>query len=232
VLQFGRAGGESAMQAEWLALRMGMRNADGSKTGGKATFGVKDYTTQFVRFMRALLPGHTLLTTDLLVKDRYLGGIKAGWLELYKTMLGNAKVLRYQTLADAIEDAERAEGDLSVAAKSFSHQAPSTSGGNSRGFFRSQRHATEVSNLEGSGSDEPGRDSPDSPSSTPGSQREGRQLNGFVYRPNSSGGRHPLTEPEAKMLFNARRCYTCYKEHAKFGGCKDVQKVAPRPLKA
>jgi len=57
------------------------------------------------------------------------------------------------------------------------------------------------------------------------------KMYGFVYRASPNDGRHALTEPEMKMLYDDKRCYKCYKVH-KLGSCQAaVQKVAPRPLK-
>jgi hypothetical protein len=217
VQQYGRASGVSAMQAEWLALRMGTKNADGTETGGKSTRTVKSYTAEFIRLMRALMPGHGIQTTDLLVKDRYEQGIKSGYPALYAVMLGRDQVLRFTTLGDAIEAAEVAESDLAIG--KLSHRHDSSYGG--RGFHRQQ--AAELANMEGGMDDDTSR-SEGAPS------RGAAKMYGFVYRPSPNDGRHPLTEPEMKMLYDGKRCYKCYKVH-KLGSCQAaVQKVAPRPL--
>ena len=218
VQQYGRASGVSAMQAEWLALRMGTRNTDGTETGGKSTRTVKSYTAEFVRLMRALMPGHGIQTTDLLVKDRYEQGIKSGYPALYAVLLGRDQVLRFTTLGDVIEAAQVAESDLAIGKSSHRHD--SSYGG--RGFRRQQ--AAELANMEGGMDDDTSR-------------AEGAPLSdvaakmyGFVYRASPKDGRHPLTEPEMKMLYDSKRCYKCYKVH-KLGSCQAaVQKVAPRPL--
>jgi hypothetical protein len=232
VLQYGRASGVAAMQAEWLALRMGTKNADGTESGGKSTRTVKAYTAEFVRLMRALAPGHGLQTTDLLIKDRYLQGIKVGYPSLYAVMLGNDKVLRYETLNDAIEGAQMAESDI-VISKSVRHEPLFGSGRgiNSRGFFGNrQQQAPALANLEDGRGEGEESDTSSNASST---ASERRLLYGFVYRPNSSDGRHPLTEPEARMLYKERRCYRCYKAHMPLGHCAEpVQRVAPKSLKA
>lgn len=231
VLHYGRASGEAAMQAEWLALRMGTKNADGTESGGKSTRTVRAYTAEFVRLMRALAPRHGLQTTDLLIKDRYLQGIRIGYPGLYAVMLGNEKVLRYETLNDAIEGAQIAESDIAIS-KSVRHEPHGPGRNNNpRGFFNHRPHqAPEVSNLEGErgeGEKEEGETSSSAASS------ERRQLYGFVYRPNSTEGRHPLTETEALMLYKEHRCYRCYKAHKPLGRCTEpVQKVAPKALKA
>ena len=232
VQHYGGASGEAAMQAEWLGLRMGTKNADGSESGGKATRTARAYTAEFVRYMRALAPEHGLQTTSLLIKDRYLEGIRIGYPALYAVMLGNDKVLRFETLNDAIEGAQIAESDIAIS-KSERHEPLYGSGrnDNSRGFFANrQQQASDVSNLEGDRGE--GEKEEGGTSSNANSQR--RQLYGFVYRPNSTEGRHPLTEGEALMLYRERRCYRCYNAHQPFdGGCAGpVQKVAPKPLKA
>jgi hypothetical protein len=217
VQQYGRASGLSAMQAEWLALRMGTRNADGTETGGKSTRTVKSYTAEFVRLMRALLPGQGIQTTNLLVKDRYEQGIKSGYPALYAVMLGRDQVLRFTTLGDAIEAAELAESDLAIGKSSHRHD--SSHGG--RGFRRQQ--AAELANMEG-GMDDDTSQAEGAPSS------RAARVYGFVYRASPNDGRHPLTEAEMKMLYDGKRCYKCYKVH-KLGSCQAaVQKVAPRPL--
>ena len=181
--------------------------------------------------MRALAPEHGLQTTSLLIKDRYLQGIKIGYPALYAVMLGNDKVLRFETLNDAIEGAQIAESDIAIS-KSVRHEPLYGSGrnNNSRGFFANrQQQAPEVSNLEGERGE--GEKEEGGTSSSVNSER--RQLYGFVYRPNSTEGRHSLTEAEALMLYNERRCYRCYKVHKPLGRCAEpVQKVAPKSLKA
>ena len=89
---------------------------------------------------------------------------------------------------------------------------------------------TAVSNLEGERGE---GEKAEGETSSSGATSEGRQLYGFVYRPNSTEGRHPLTEPEALMLYKEHRCYRCYKAHRPLGRCAEpVQKVSPKPLKA
>ena len=51
------------MQAEWQALRMGIKGADGMDTG-KSTWSVKSYTNRFFHYMRHLT-GHTAQTSDV-----------------------------------------------------------------------------------------------------------------------------------------------------------------------
>jgi len=105
--------GAAAMQAEWQALRMGIKSADGTDTG-KSTWSVRSYTNRFLHYMRQLTK-HTVQTDDVLVIDRYVAGIQTGYDALYRVMLGVQKVLRFATLQEAISAAEEAEADIAIA---------------------------------------------------------------------------------------------------------------------
>jgi hypothetical protein len=218
--EFGRSNGVAAQQAEWLALRMGVENADGSRVGGKSTYTVKAYTAQFTRLMRSLT-SHTLLTTDLLVIDRYLQGIRVGYSALWAEMKGMHSVLIYDSLADAINGAQIAESALAVGKMQQSSSSPS---------FRSRHSSAQVNNLQQQTEDE-GHTSPPSSPGAP-SSKKGRkpQLNGFVYRPITEEGRFPQTEAQQRMLYDERRCFRCYLVHEKLGRCGKKMTVAPRPL--
>lgn len=223
--EFGRSSGVAAQQAEWLALRMGTENGDGTRVGGKATYTVKDYTGHFNRLMRALTQ-HTLLTTDLLVIDRYLQGIRTGYTALWVEMKGNHSVLSYESLSDAITGAQVAESALAVG--KMQHSPPSSSSSSS---YRS-RHTAQVNNLQG----EPDTEDTSSPpprSPAARKEKEGRkvQVNAFVYKPVTEEGRYKLTETQARNLYDHRRCYRCYESHPKMGQCSKKMTAAPLPLK-
>ena len=110
---FGRSTGVLAQKAEWLALTMGIKNSDGSESGGKSTYTVKAYTTHFTRLMRALTT-HTPLTDDLATIDRYNEGIRIGCPAIWAEMKGMHAVLSYDTLSEAISAAQVAESALSA----------------------------------------------------------------------------------------------------------------------
>jgi hypothetical protein len=201
---FGRSSGVAAQQAEWIALRMGVENADGTRKGGKSTYTVKDYTSQFTRLMRSLT-SHTLQTTDLLVIDRYLQGIKLGYSALYNEMRGMHTLLHYDSLATAITGAQVAETALSAGKIASSSS------------YRSSRHSsTQANNMQTDGET-------DDEGFTPASSSRGKtkkpQLNGFVYRPITEEGRFKTTEAQQKWLYDHHRCYRCYQEHDKLGKC-------------
>jgi len=228
--QYGQPSGAAAQQAEWQALRMGVKNKDGSETGGKSTWTVSAYTDLFLNYMR-YLTSHTVNTTDILVIDRYVLGIKVGYDALYKVMLGVQKVLRYETLAEAIEGAHIAEVDLNIGKASNRSSSSSSSSGwpTQQSRYRANRAPTEALNsVEGERSDE-GEGETDSP---PPSKAK---VYGFVFRPSPNDGRYKLKELEAKMLYDDKRCYRCYKAHLFGPGhprCSaPVQKVPPIHLK-
>jgi hypothetical protein len=222
--EFGRSSGVAAQQAEWLALRMGIENADGTKVGGRSTYTVKAYTSQFTRLMRALT-SHTLLTTDLLVIDRYLQGIRVGYTALWNEMKGLHSVLIYDSLSEAITGAQVAESALHA---SKLQPTSSTSG------YRGPRHPpAQVNNLEGStdGNGPGAAPASESPSSSGIAKAGGRpraQVNGFVYRPVTEEGRYRLTEAEQRGLYDKRLCYRCYGSHERLGSCGKNMTTAPR----
>lgn len=224
--QYGQPSGAAAQQAEWQALRMGIKNKDGSETGGKSTWTVSAYTDLFLTYMR-YLTSHTVNTTDILVIDRYVLGIKVGYDALYKAMLGVQRVLRFETLAEAIEGAHIAEVDLNIGKASNRSSASSSSSGwpTQQSRYRGNRAPTEaLNNVEGERSDE-GEGDTDSPATSKA------KVYGFVFRPSPNDGRYKLKELEAKMLYDDKRCYRCYKAHLFGPGhprCSaPVQKVPP-----
>jgi hypothetical protein len=90
--------------------------------------------------MRALT-SHTLLTTDLLVIDRYLQGIRVGYIALWNEMKDLHSVLIYDSLGEAITGAQVAESALHAGKM---QPTSSTSG------YRSRQPSAHVNNLEGS----------------------------------------------------------------------------------
>ena len=147
IQHYGQPSGAMAMAAEWEALRMGTKNADGSETGGKATWTVAAYSSLFLHYLRALTT-HSVMTEDLLVINRYVTGIKLGYEALYKVMLGVQKVLWYDNLQEAIEAAYQAEAAITVSRiEKRSATQPSSSpstGGGSR--FRGKRQTQDSLN--------------------------------------------------------------------------------------
>ena len=218
--EFGRSTGVAAQQAEWLALRMGIENSDGTKTGGKSTYTVKAYTAHFTRLMRALTQ-HTVLTNDMLVIDRYLEGIRVGYSALWKEMRGNHAVFSYDTLAEAITGAQVAESALAVGKIN-----PSLSSHTHR--FRSPM-SVQVNHIQ---SETDNSTSPyDSPSNDTYKEAPRRQINAFVYKPITEEGRYRLSEAQQRKLYDSRLCYRCYSSHPKLGRCGKKMTTAPNPLK-
>jgi hypothetical protein len=154
IQHYGQPSGALAMAAEWQALRMGVKNVDGSETGGKATWTVLAYTTLFLKYMRHLTP-HSVQTQEIVIIDRYVAGIKSGYDALYKVMLGVQRVLWFDTLKEAMDAAEIAEVTLTVSRldkrteRSASSSSSSSSSGSGRGY-RGKRPSTEtLNNVEG-----------------------------------------------------------------------------------
>jgi hypothetical protein len=229
---FGRASGVVALQHEWAALRMGIVNTDGTKVGGKSTFTVKAYTFLFTRLMRTLTT-HNLHTTDILVIERYLAGIKLGYPTLYNEMRGMHTVLLYLTLAEAISGAQIAESALAVGKM----QTTSSSSSHSNNWRGNRSSATQLNNFTVEGdalSTDAQYDTSSTSSGKEGvpSQSHHKQLNGFIYRPSPDDGRHKLTEKECRMLYDARHCYTCYEKHQLGKGCKKIKTFPPPSLPA
>jgi hypothetical protein len=224
---FGRARGAAVMEAEWEVLKMGARNADGTETGGKATRKVEDYTRLFKLYMRHLT-AHSASTTDLLIIQRYVAGIREGYPSLYAEMKGNLTVLKYSTLALAIEGAELAEAAFTVRGVNKQHSGSSSHPHSSHGGSRSSSQANNV---------EVGSDEEETPGAPPPprqrrSNRTAGRIYGFNFRVKPKEfGRHPLTIEQAKMLFEEKRCYECYGQHADLGKCGKKMTVAPKSLK-
>ena len=238
IQHYGSPSGALAMASEWQVLRMGVKNVDGSETGGKSTWTVMAYTALFLRYMRGLT-SHSVQTNDVLVIDRYVAGIKSGYEALYKVMLGVQKVLWFDTLKEAIDAAEIAEVTLTVSridkkAERSSSSSASSSGRNYRGGGPSRRPPTDsLNSVEGTTTTGEEGDEKGSASAAPS---EPMRVFGFRYHgPGPTDGRHPLTESQARMLYEERRCYRCYKVHPLGPGtprCSNPPATtAPKPLK-
>jgi hypothetical protein len=226
--------GRAAMQAEWQALRMGVRNAD-ALDNGKSTRTVNAYTNRFIHYLRSLT-SHTVQTTEVLVIDRYVGGIREGYPALYDVMLGVQKTpsLRFATLQEAIYAAEEAEADLAISKATSRWTSSSASPGNSR-FRGNNRVGSEaINNMQEEISGDEGEEAP-SPTQSRAALRAAAKLFGFRFIALPSDGRYKLSEKEQRMLYDQKRCYRCYKEHPvgpRNPMCEQpVMKVAPKPLK-
>jgi hypothetical protein len=228
--QYAQRVGAAAREQEWAVLKMGVKPGADGKDDSKSTRTVKDYTNRFLYLLRCLTV-HTPQTTDLTTIQKYVGGIKDGYPALYAMMLGLKPTLRFESLQDAIDEAEVAEGNLAIA-KMEGRSALSTPGWSSRRFGGGNRATTEsLNNLQGEYDEEdegPGQET--AAATTPKSQ-----LNGFRSFTSPEDGRYKLTEKEQRMLYDSKRCYRCYGQHPFGMGkptcAKPVQKVAPRPLK-
>ena len=224
---YAQPSGAAAMQAEWQALRMGIRSPDGTDTG-KSTRTVKSYTNRFLHYLRRLTD-HSVQTSDVLVIDRYVAGIRTGYEALWRAMLGVQHVLSFATLQDAIEAAEVAEAEIAIAKISGSASTSPyvRSGEGPRRGFGGPRAPTEsLNSLEGELSD--GRE--EGETSAP---QQRTQLNSFRFISLPDDGRYKLSEKEQRMLYEQKRCYRCYGQHPvgrHVPACsKPVQKVAPKP---
>ncbi len=233
IQHYAQPSGAVAMQAEWQALRMGIRNADGSDTG-KSTWTVKSYTNRFLHYMR-LLTSHTVQTSDVLVIDRYTAGIRTGYEALWKTMMGVQRVLTFATLQEAIEAAEVAEAEIAIGkingrsstSSSYGRREGEKAGRGSGGGGGGRSPTESLNALHG-----------ETEGTTEGEGQEGApraEVYGFRYNPGPADGRYRLTEKEQRMLYDEKRCYRCYGQHPVGVGkphcTKPVQKVAPKPLK-
>jgi len=216
---FGRSTGQVAERAQWAVLVMGIKNTDGTHTGGKATYTVKGYTDLFTRFMKSLT-NHSILTHDIVVIDRYTKGIEMGYPTLWAEMKAQSKQSfdpQYVTLAEAITAAELAESALAVS--KIQHSSVSSS-------HHPRAHQTRVNYMESTTDD-----SPSPPRSPMRRQKKTSTLtaNGFVYRPvGSDEGRYKLTESEQRALYDQNRCYHCYQpRHPKMNVCPTKRSAAP-----
>jgi hypothetical protein len=229
IQHYAQPSGAAAMQAEWQALRMGIKGADGTDTG-KSTWSVKSYTNRFLHYMR-LLTTHTVQTSDVLVIDRYVLGIRTGYEVLYRVMLGVQRVLRFASLQEAISAAEEAEAEISISkisARPLSSSSSRYGESAGRGAGSGRALTESLNNLQGEYDDEG-----EGQETAPRTPRT--EVNGFRYNPGPADGRHRLTEKEQRMLYDEKRCYRCYGQHPVGIGkptcTKPVQKIAPRPLK-
>jgi hypothetical protein len=219
IQHYGQPSGAMAMSAEWEVLRMGIRNTDGSESGGKATYTVAAYTDQFLHYMRALTV-HSVVTTDLLVINRYVAGIRLGWESLYKVMLGVQRVLWFDSLQEAIEAAYQGEAAISVSKlekrpSSTSSSSSGSSGAGNSNRFRGRRQ-TENNNVEDTsrGEGQEGAHVAAAAPSIPSAPGEPTRVYGFVYHgPGPTDGRYPCKEAEQRLLFSRRQCYRCQKVH-------------------
>jgi hypothetical protein len=228
IKDFGRSTGQVAERAQWAVLVMGSKNADGTQTGGKATYTVKDYTDLFTGFMESLTV-HTTLTEDILYIDRYVKGIEIGYPALWEEMKAQSKQSYgpvYETLAVAITAAELAESALAVS--KIHHSSASSS-------HHHRAHQTRVNHMQSTLDDSP------SPPRSPVSKRRVKKkptsststltANGFVYKPVIEEGRYRLSEPQMRSLYDEGRCYHCYQpRHTKMNLCPKKMPTAPQPL--
>jgi hypothetical protein len=110
VNHYKQPAGVATVEVQWERLVMGTYPQPGKDDGTRT---VRTYTNQFLFCMRQLTD-YTTQTTNVLVRQRYLQGIKHGYLALYNVMLGTQPVLRCETLQEAIELAELAEADIGI----------------------------------------------------------------------------------------------------------------------
>ena len=228
VEHYAQTSGEAAMEAEWMALAMGVRSADGSDTG-KSTRSVASYTRRFLHYLRRLTD-ETVQTSSVLVIDRYLLGIRRGYEVLWRAMLGGRIVMRFATLQDAISEAEIAESDLAAAKSGATSNSSLPSrflGGHAWGTGGARAPTESLNSLEGETSD---RDEGNEGAAA----KPKAQLYGFRFLTLPSDGRHVLTEAEQRMLYEQKRCYRCYGQHpvgvGKPACTKPLKKEAPRAL--
>jgi hypothetical protein len=189
---YGSPSGKLAMATEWQTLRMGVKSTDGTVTGGKSTATVAAYTALFIQYMRALT-AHNVNTSDILVIDRYVDGIKLGYEELYTVMLGEQKVLWFDSLTEAIDAAEIAEVTIKVSRMRHLSPADETLRNTEEGISEEEERMSE----EGVGDEEVEADS-EPPSPAPPSDA---RIYGLIYR--GSGSEEwirPLTEEEVREL--------------------------------
>lgn len=218
---FGRSTGQVAERAQWAVLVMGIKNTDGTHTGGKATYTVKGYTDLFTRFMKSLT-SHSILTREIVLIDRYTKGIEIGYPALWDEMKAQSKQSidpQYVTLAEAITAAELAESALAVSKIQRSSVSSS---------HHHRAHQTRVNHMEST------TDDSSSPPRSPVSRRRQKKpstltANGFAYRPvGSDEGRYRLTESEQRALYDQNRCYHCYQpRHPKMNACPTKMSAAP-----
>ena len=237
---YGSPSGAVAMSAEWQHLRMGVKNVDGSEVGGKSTWTVASYTALFLHYMRALT-SHSVQTDDRLVIDRYVEGIRTGYDALFKVMMGVQKVLWFDTLREAMDAAEVAEVAINVSrTDKRSERSAAASSSSSSGYARKNYGGRRPTSTESLNNMEGSRGEGEKEETTPGPAAAATpsgpvQLYGFVYRPSPRDGRHSLTEAQARMLYDQRRCYRCYGTHPvgrDTPHCTaSVMKTAPQPLK-
>ena len=203
--------------------------------GGKSTWTVASYTALFLHYMRAT--SHSVQTDDRLVIDRYVEGIRTGYDALFKVMMGVQKVLWFDTLREAMDAAEVAEVAINVSrTDKRSERSAAASSSSSSGYARKNYGGRRQTSTESLNSMEGSRREGEKEETTPAVTPSGpAQLYGFVYRPSPKDGRHLLTEAQAKMLYDQRRCYRCYGTHPLGRDTPHctapVMKTAPQPLK-
>ena len=241
IQHYGSPSGAVAMSAEWRNLRMGVRNVDGSEVGGKSTWTVSSYNALFLHYMRALT-SHSVQTEDRLVIDRYVDGIRIGYDALYKVMMGVQKILHYETLREAMDAAEVAEVAINVSrSDKRSERSTSAPSSSSTGYAKKNYGGRRPTPTEALNNMEGGRAEGEKEETTPGRAAAAAtpsgpvQMYGFAYRPSPRDGRHLLTEAQARMLYDQRRCYRCYGTHPVGRDTPHctapVMKTAPQPLK-
>jgi hypothetical protein len=201
------------------------------KESGTSTYSVKDYTNRFLHYMRQLCRGESVLTTNILIIDRYVAGIRAGYEALYMMMLGVKPVLRFTTLNDAIDAAQIAEADLDMV--KLNNQLPTSSAaapwanGRMRPRGGAPTRGAAINNLEG-GDREEGETEDDTPPSRQSSKKA--QLNAFVFNPavQPKDGRYALNEKEGQMLYDEKRCFRCHQSHPTGRGTPHCTRSMPQ----
>ena len=224
----------AALEAEWWALRMGVR----SDVVGQSTRTVKEYTDRFVYLMNSVDAKLSRNTDHSFIRQRYVQGIKDGYPALYAAMLGGRPVLHLGTLSEAIELATVVEADLGIARRErerASTAQPSAPSWNPRSYRGGSRPPTALNALEGGGGYE--ADTADDAAEQQRWSAPQAQLYGIRYNPDSPAnqdGRYRLSERDLQMLYAERRCFRCHRVHPVGRGtpkCSNLPaKSAPKPL--
>ena len=229
IKQYGHRVGDAALETEWAVLKMRKKPSTDGKDDGKSTRTVSTYTHRFLFLLRRLTK-HSPQTDDITTIQKYVFGIRDGYEDLYNMMkaLCAKPFLTFHFLYDAIEAAEVAEAHLEIVKMGEGNSSSSSSyWANRRRFAGNYRAPAEsLNNLQGEGSDEGETDDVE--------PKKKAQLFGFRFITLPDDGRYKLTEKEQRMLYDEKRCYTCYGQHAVGRGqpqCKKTQKVAPKSLR-
>ena len=153
-------------------------------------------------------------------------------------------MLWFDTLREAIDAAEVAEVAINVSrTDKRSERSAAASSSSSSGYARKNYGGRRPTSTESLNNMEGSRGEGEKEETTPGSAAAAAnpwasgpaQLYGFVYRPSPRDGRHSLTEAQARMLYDQKRCYRCYGTHPVGRDTPHctapVMKTAPQPLK-